>query len=365
MRQEKLHQELSPTPKGGSQFSLEHGWQEEAHLKAAFSPPEPMSTLTQRLACLSSMSGQGRKSHPLAAFSGWLSHPGCPSLSWVLGIVGQGTTFPMPPLLSNLRRRPVVSSWVITMSVTNGPDSRLLKACEHCLLGENGPISCLGWWESKWKQNCCVSPGEGQVLVSKQADLGKPSDSLLGGLLTHSPWFSMNCGIIPKPQSPRQSDLRKLHVHEGGKNTQSLGLPWGPQGPIQSFKNASGKNSPALNPACSTSKQVKAPQNAQSWWSIRLLRQKVFPPEHHKWDKLHNRIIRVVAERCNHKVKGLFKIWGWLVLIQERNIKESNSKVPASSCYRDTVMAKCQRVLSATTDLPLSSSAAALFLLLA
>lgn len=186
-----------------------------------------MSTLTQRLACLSSMSGQGRKSDPLAAFSGWLSHPGCPSLSWVLGIVGQGTTFPMPPLLSNLRRRRVVSSWAITMSVTNGPDSRLLKACEHCLLGENGPISCLGWWESKWKQNCCVSPGEGQVLVSKQADLGKPRDSLLGGLLTHPPWFSMNCGIIPKPQSPLQSDLRKLHVREGGKNTQSLGLSWG------------------------------------------------------------------------------------------------------------------------------------------
>lgn len=67
MRQEKLHQRLSPTPKG-SQFSLEHGWQEEAHLKAAFSPPEPMSTLTQRLACLSSMSGQA-EIHPLAAFS--------------------------------------------------------------------------------------------------------------------------------------------------------------------------------------------------------------------------------------------------------------------------------------------------------
>lgn len=151
----------------------------------------------------------------------------------------------------------------------------------------------------------------------------------------------------------------------GQEHTVTWAILRRPQGPIQSFKNTSGKNSPALNPACSTSKQVKAPQNAQSWWSLQLLRLKVFPPEHHKWDKLHNRIIRVVAERCNHKIKGLFKIWGWLVLIQERNIKESNSKVPASSCYRDTVMAKCQRVLSATTDLPLSSSAAALFLLLA
>lgn len=67
------------------------------------------------------------------------------------------------------------------------------------------------------KANCCVSPGEGQVLVSKQADLGMPRDSLLGGLLTHPPLFSMNRGIIPQPQSPLQSDLKKLHVHEGGK----------------------------------------------------------------------------------------------------------------------------------------------------
>lgn len=180
------------------------------------------------------MSGQGRKSHPLAGFSGWLSHPGCPSLSWVLGIVGQGTTLPIPPLLNNLRR-PLVSSWVITVSVTNRPDYRLLKACEvlpftstqeHCLLGENSSISCLRWWESKGKHNRCVFLGEGQVLVSKQADLGMPRDSLLGGLLTHPPLFSMNREIIPQPQSPLQSDLRKLHVHEEGKNTHSLGLSW-------------------------------------------------------------------------------------------------------------------------------------------
>lgn len=183
------------------------------------------------------------------------------------------------------------------------------------------------------------------------------SDSLLvGGLLTHSPWFSMNCGIIPKSTEPRQSDLRKLHVHTKGKHSH-LGYPEDPRDLFSHLKTHLERiHLPWTLPA--QHQTSESATNAQSWWSIRqLLRQKVFPPEHHKWDKLHNRIIRVVAERCNHKVKGLFKIWGWLVLIQERNIKESNSKVPASvTSYRDTVMAKCQRVLSATTDLPLSSS---------
>jgi hypothetical protein len=51
---------------------------------------------------------------------------------------------------------------------------------------------------------------------------------------------------------------------------------------------------------------------------------------------LHNRIIRVVAERCNQKIKGLFKIQVELVIIQAWNIKRRNSKIPASSCYHET-----------------------------
>ena len=47
-----------------------------------------------------------------------------------------------------------MSSSVTTVSVTKGPDSGLLKACEvlsltstqeHCVLGENCSISCLKW----------------------------------------------------------------------------------------------------------------------------------------------------------------------------------------------------------------------------
>lgn len=183
----------------------------------------------QRLAC-SVSHVRTRQKIPSTRRLLWLAQP-----SWLPAAELAAGHSRSPPLLNNLRRRPLMSSWVITVSVTDGPDSRLLKACEvlsfistqeHCVLGENGSISCLKWWKSKWNQNCCVSSREGQVLVSKQADLGKPRDSLLGGLLTHPPRFSVNHGIIPQPQSPLQSDLRKLHVHEGVKNTQSLGLSW-------------------------------------------------------------------------------------------------------------------------------------------
>lgn len=61
-----------------------------------------------------------------------------------------------------------------------------------------------------------------------------------------------------------QSDHRKLCM-EGGENTQSVVLFLKrPQGSVHLFKSTSGKNSPVMNPACSTAKQVKAPQNAQS-----------------------------------------------------------------------------------------------------
>ena len=90
---------------------------------------------------LSSMSGQGRKSHPLAGSSGWLSHPGCPSLSWVLGIVGQGTTLPIPPLLNNLRRRPLVSLQCQLLTGLTLDSSKLVK-CYHLLLHRN-----IVFWE--------------------------------------------------------------------------------------------------------------------------------------------------------------------------------------------------------------------------
>lgn len=152
-------------------------------------------------------------------------------------------------------------------------------------------------------------------------------------------------------------------MEEEGENTVTCVILEETPGSVQLFKSTSGKNSPVLNSACSTAKQAKAPQNTQSQWSFQLLRLKVFPPEHHKWDKLHNKIIRALAERCNHKIKGPFKILVELVIIQERNIKKNNSKVPASSCYRETQMAECQRsLLSLRTDFPMSL-ATALFLL--
>lgn len=113
--------------------------------------------------------------------------------------------------------------------------------------------------------------------------------------------------------------------------TQSLVLlPKRPHAPVQLFDSTSAKNSPVLNPSGSTATQVKAPQNALSGLSSQLQRLQVSPPEHYKKGKVHNKIIRVVAERGNQKIKGPFEICVWSVTT--RNGIERRAKVPASSC---------------------------------
>lgn len=95
--------------------------------------------------------------------------------------------------------------------------------------------------------------------------------------------LNINCRVILQLQSPLQTDHRKPGMEEEGENKQSLVLLLKrPQGSVQLFKCTSGKNSPVLNSVCSTAKQAKAPQNAQSGRSFQLWRLNVFPPEHHK-----------------------------------------------------------------------------------
>lgn len=88
---------------------------------------------------------------------------------------------------------------------------------------------------------------------NKQASQSSETHSL-DELLTPRQLY-INCVIILQLKGPLQSDDRKPCMEEESKDTQSLVLLLKrPQGSVQLFKSTSGKNSPVLNPACSTTK---------------------------------------------------------------------------------------------------------------